>query len=40
MHAPVNARLVELVHAAGHDGQRVWRGEALWQALCAARAGG
>ena len=37
MQAPVNARLVEMVKAAGSDGRRVWRGDALWQALCEAR---
>jgi len=39
LRAPVNARLVELVQAAGREGPRVWSGEALWQALCEARDG-
>ncbi len=37
LRAPVNARLAELVHRAERDEQRIWRGEALWRELLAAR---
>lgn len=35
--APVNARLLELVHAAEHGGRRDWRGEELLNAVLVSR---